>query len=217
MNSHANKMSSYGLAYFGLLVGVLTSLSEATGTATTLIGFLFAMIGGSLLVLFDKTKHSERETKSTLEAIGQVSLFAIVGLGSGFLLRGVDRGFFQPALSRLELESQIAREKLIESSKLESNSKSSIRAQMAGSAIGSNVLLQEDIEAQDQRINSLYKALENLDSPTRATSDLAEALRALGLALTPNKRSALEADLPQLRIAEFNAIFEDDLGGSTNE
>ena len=79
-----------GAAAFGVAVGVLTALSTATGTVVTLLGLLFAMIGGSLLALFRRSELSPAGRRGVLDLAGAVSLGIVVGLYLGFLTRYVD-------------------------------------------------------------------------------------------------------------------------------
>ena len=77
-----------GMAVFGLMIGLLVGLS-LTPVVNTVIGLLFAFIGGSIIVLI------KGRTEAELSAIGQsvttISCFMIFGMIVGILLRN---GYF---------------------------------------------------------------------------------------------------------------------------
>jgi hypothetical protein len=73
-----------GFATFGLLVGTTAGLSSAQIT-TTLMGALFALIGGSIGVFLGKLDNDTR--KLTGVALLAFSVFAMIGLYSGIYIR----------------------------------------------------------------------------------------------------------------------------------
>jgi len=73
-----------GFAAFGLLVGVVCGLSEAKLT-TTLLGLLFALIGGSLGALLGKLNAEAR--KVTGIALLTFSVFTVTGVIGGITIR----------------------------------------------------------------------------------------------------------------------------------
>jgi hypothetical protein len=76
--------TAIGFAAFGLLVGITAGLSSAQLT-TTLLGLLFALIGGSIGVLLGKLNAEDRKFAGA--AMATFSLCAIVGLFSGIYVR----------------------------------------------------------------------------------------------------------------------------------
>jgi hypothetical protein len=85
-----------GLIFFGLLIGVLTALSTAAGTTATLIGLLFAVIGGSFLTWFRPGDIDSASRNSVVLYSGHLGGGAVLGLLLGFGLRALDQGIIQP-------------------------------------------------------------------------------------------------------------------------
>jgi len=77
-----------GFAAFGLLVGTTAGLSTAAIT-TTLLGLLFALIGGSIGVLLGKLDSDGRKFAGV--AMLTFSITAVFGLYSGIYIRVNDR------------------------------------------------------------------------------------------------------------------------------
>ena len=68
------------LGIFGMAIGLLAALSTAAGTTSTLIGLLFALIGGSFLTWLDKEKVDESKLPILHLYSGNFSLGLILGL-----------------------------------------------------------------------------------------------------------------------------------------
>jgi hypothetical protein len=81
------KWACVSLCLFGFVVGVVSTLSTASGTATTLLGLLFALIGGSVVSLFTNKDLSENDRNKMAIAVGLISLGIVFGLGMGFFLK----------------------------------------------------------------------------------------------------------------------------------
>jgi hypothetical protein len=94
-------MKTSGLLVFGVLIGILAALSTAAGTTLTLLGLLFALIGGSLLSWFDREKGVQTRDRNILLAYsGNLAVGGIMGLGVGFGLRLLDQAIIQPIITR---------------------------------------------------------------------------------------------------------------------
>jgi hypothetical protein len=81
-----------GLVLFGAVVGIVAALSVASGTATTLLGLLFALIGGSLVSLFANSKLTEKDRAVLGCAVGLIALGTLLGLSAGFGLKKTEAG-----------------------------------------------------------------------------------------------------------------------------
>src|SRR5262245_36076931 len=85
--SRLRNVACVGLVLFGAVVGGVAALSEASGTATTLLGLLFGLLGGSLVSVFANPKLAERDRYLLGAAVGLISVGIIVGLGVSFALK----------------------------------------------------------------------------------------------------------------------------------
>jgi len=72
---------------FGIVLGILTVLSTATGISTTLIGLLAALIGGSLLTWYQPTQLPQDKLIAMAVGVLGLSGGCLVGGGFGFLLK----------------------------------------------------------------------------------------------------------------------------------
>jgi hypothetical protein len=79
-----------GAGAFGACVGVMTALSTANGTVITLLGLMFALIGGSLVALFKPTEVKPAARRGVFDLAGAISVGLIAGLYLGFATRYVD-------------------------------------------------------------------------------------------------------------------------------
>lgn len=95
--------SPWGLAAFGMVIGILAGLSTASGTTATLLGLLFASIGGTFLELFNNTRISEENRPLLLIYSGWFSAGMIGGLLLSFGLRFVDQAWMQPYIINNQL------------------------------------------------------------------------------------------------------------------
>ena len=84
---------------FGILIGVLTGLSTAVGTTSTLIGLLFALIGGSLMGWYNNTTLTATQLLDIKTTVKEISIGMLVGLCCAFAFRGVDAKLIQPSLA----------------------------------------------------------------------------------------------------------------------
>jgi hypothetical protein len=96
----AGSGSRWGLLAFGVMIGILTALSTAAGTTVTLLGLLFALIGGSLLSWVNTTTIPREERAVLIGYAGQVATGVILGLFLGFALHWWDQTSLQPAIIR---------------------------------------------------------------------------------------------------------------------
>ena len=87
-------LACLGLIVFGAIVGIVAVLSEKSGTAITLLGLLFAMLGGSLVALFANSKLTERIRCHLGIAVGLISLGILIGIFAGFRLKATEN--FKP-------------------------------------------------------------------------------------------------------------------------
>lgn len=94
-----------GFAAFGMLVGTTAGLSSAELT-TTLLGLLFALIGGSIGVLLGKLDEDGR--KVTGAALVSFSIFATAGIYTGIYVRINDLLRTTPRTTAAASESQAA-------------------------------------------------------------------------------------------------------------
>ena len=79
----------YGIIPFGIVIGVITGLSDATGTTATLLGLLSTFIGGGLLALFKKAQV--RMVKVLIAVMGFFSIGVLVGLFPGLTIKLIYR------------------------------------------------------------------------------------------------------------------------------
>lgn len=90
--SRLRTVACAGLLLFGFVVGSVVALSQAPGTATTLLGLLFGLMGGSLVSLFANPRLTERDRYLLGAAVGLISVGIVVGLGVGFALKKLEAG-----------------------------------------------------------------------------------------------------------------------------
>jgi len=98
MNDGAAKPKT--LSWFGFTIGVLTALSTHAGTTSTLIGLLFALIGGSLVGWYRKSDLSSEEIQSIISHASRLAVFLLIGILVGFALRFCDRVWVEPWVSK---------------------------------------------------------------------------------------------------------------------
>jgi hypothetical protein len=93
------------LIFFGMLIGVLTAVNETTGLTATLVGLLFALIGGSLVgwyrgVASDDKGSNGRLTPSQVKSVargaGTIAIGGLLGLLLGFGLKTFDLFLIRP-------------------------------------------------------------------------------------------------------------------------
>jgi len=75
------------LVLFGGVVGVVAVLSEKSGTGVTLLGLLFALMGGSLVSLFANPSLTERLRCQLGIAVGLISVGIALGMALAFTLK----------------------------------------------------------------------------------------------------------------------------------
>lgn len=89
----------WGLAVFGLLLGLLAALNTTAGLTATLIGLLFTFTGSSMLGWYKLDAIKPEDRPGILYGIGLLSSGMVAGLFMGFLLRLFDEGYVQPWLA----------------------------------------------------------------------------------------------------------------------
>ena len=94
-----------GLAALGLLVGAITGLSSGEVTAT-LMSLLFAMIGGSVIVLVTRLDAEARALAGN--GLCAFSLAALIGLFGGLTIRINDLAYFGTPETRTTRTTQDA-------------------------------------------------------------------------------------------------------------
>ncbi|BBM86226.1 hypothetical protein [Candidatus Uabimicrobium amorphum] len=97
-----------GVILFGLVIGLFTHLSKGPGTTATLIGLLFALIGGSLVPLFQGTNFSEMKRLRMFIFAGLISLGLLLGLWIGISLRIHSQTDFMPGISEEIKQKRLA-------------------------------------------------------------------------------------------------------------
>jgi ElaB/YqjD/DUF883 family membrane-anchored ribosome-binding protein len=75
------------LLAFGIVLGILTVLSTASGISTTLIGLLAALIGGSLLTWFQPAQLPGDKLSTMAFGVLGLSIGCLVGGAGGFILK----------------------------------------------------------------------------------------------------------------------------------
>ena len=103
-----------GAVWLGLTAGVLTALTTDNGMTATLVGLLFAMIGGSVVPLFRAPeKPADDSGPVSLDAsvagvfslLGGVCVGILIGLLVGFALKVVDGFVLQPRLIQARVKA----------------------------------------------------------------------------------------------------------------
>jgi hypothetical protein len=93
------------LIFFGMLIGVLTAVNETTGLTATLVGLLFALIGGSLVGWYRGVASAEQgpngrltpsQVKGVAKGAGTIALGGLIGLLLGFGLKTLDLFLIRP-------------------------------------------------------------------------------------------------------------------------
>lgn len=74
---------AFAFAMLGLLIGTLVGLTSES-VVQTLLGLLFALMGGSVIALLGKLSPEDRKTAS--QAIASLSIACLIGIYSGIIV-----------------------------------------------------------------------------------------------------------------------------------
>lgn len=74
---------AFAFAMLGLLIGTLVGLTSES-VVQTLLGLLFALMGGSVIALLGKLSPEDRKTAS--QAIASLSIACLIGIYSGIVV-----------------------------------------------------------------------------------------------------------------------------------
>jgi hypothetical protein len=88
----------FGVGFFGVALGVLTSLTTAHGITATLMGLLFTFVGASLLSWFKRDTFGPEDRSAIAKYTGAVSGGLVIGLFIGFTARFVNEMWILPLL-----------------------------------------------------------------------------------------------------------------------
>lgn len=91
-----DRVAVLSLLTFGGTIGLITALSRAQGTAITLLGLVFALVGGSVVALYKGTDFTDAQRRGIFRAAGLTSAGILLGLFSGFGLRALELYVFKP-------------------------------------------------------------------------------------------------------------------------
>ena len=115
--------SFFGVGFFGLALGVLTSLTTTTGITATLIGLIFTFVGASLLSWFKRDAISPEDRSTIAGYTGAVGLGVVLGLFAGFGLRYYEEIHIRPELAKLaEQPAKQVREEIAQQLRNEADS-----------------------------------------------------------------------------------------------
>ncbi len=101
-NCAADPWNALWLAPFGLIIGLLAALSTYDGTTYTLIGLLFAAVGGSLVAWFRETPLPALERRLLVIYVCALSCGLFLGLVIGIGLRAYGPAITTDAASAAE-------------------------------------------------------------------------------------------------------------------
>ncbi|MBW3597855.1 MAG: hypothetical protein KY475_11340 [Planctomycetes bacterium] len=90
--------NSIAVGFFGVALGVLTSLTTTTGITATVVGLLFTFFGVSLLSWFQRDKVSLDDRAAIAGTTGAVGIGLLIGLFLGFGCRSAEEMWIRPHL-----------------------------------------------------------------------------------------------------------------------
>lgn len=88
------------MGWFGVILGLLTALSTFAGTASTLIGLLIALIGGSFLSWYRDELLDDAKIGKIVLHTKKLAIGLLIGLVVGFACRFIDQAAIGPWLSK---------------------------------------------------------------------------------------------------------------------